>query len=142
MRLFLDANVLFAASYSDEGRSRALFRLADAGYCEVMSSTHAVIEKVRNVALKAPFASETLEELLDRIDMVKEADPRLVAWATGLGLPANDAPILAAAVAGGVDALVTGDRRHFGTLFDARHAGVLVVSPATALELVFDTRSE
>ena len=73
--------------------------------------------------------------------MVKEAGPRLVAWATGLGLPANDAPILAAAVAGGVDALVTGDRRHFDTLFGTRHAGVLVVSPATALELVFDTCS-
>ncbi len=61
------------------GRSGALFRLADAGCCEMTSSTHAVIEAVRNAALKAPFASETLEELLDRVEMVKEADPRLVA---------------------------------------------------------------
>ncbi len=141
MRLFLDANVVFTAAYSNEGKSRALFRLAENAYCELTSSTHAVVEAKRNISIKASFATDALEELLLAVEIVPEADSRLVAWATGLGLPANDAPILAAAVAGGVDALVTGDRRHFGTLFGTRHAGVLVVSPATALELVFDTCS-
>lgn len=138
MRLFLDANVLFTAAYSNEGKSRALFRLAENAYCELTSSTHAVVEAKRNISIKASFATDALEELLLGVEIVPETDSRLVAWATGLGLPANDAPILATAVACSAGALVTGDRRHFGPLFDTRQAGVLIVRPATALRLVLD----
>jgi hypothetical protein len=48
-------------------------------------------------------------------------------------LPPKDAPILAAAVHAGSDALVTGDRTHFGPLYGRSFKGVLVLSPAGAL---------
>jgi predicted nucleic acid-binding protein len=138
VRLFLDANVLFSAALSPEGRSRALFGLAEGGACTLLSSAHAVTEAQRNVALKAGSLDPTLAELLDSLELVPEGDLRLLAWARELGLPPNDAPILAAAVAARADALVTGDRRHFGQLYGLTTAGVAILSPAEALARMLD----
>lgn len=138
MRLFLDANVLFAAAYSPDGRSAVLFALAGDVLCALSSSRHAIGEASRNLALKAPEATPELERLLALVDIVPEADSRLVAWAADSGLPANDAPILAAATAARVDVLVTGDRTHFGHLFDSTVGGVTVLPPGAALARVLE----
>ena len=138
MRLFLDANVLFAAAYSPNGRSAALFALAGEGLCSLSSSRHAIDEAARNLALKAPDTMPAFERLLALLEVVPEADPRLVAWAAELGLPANDAPILAAAVASQLDLLVTGDRTHFGHLFGRTIGSVTVTVPGDALAIVLD----
>jgi len=137
MRLFLDANVLFAAAHSPGGRARALFDLADHGVCNLVTSAHAVEEARRNLALKSPPNLGVLDDLLGSIEIAPEAGPRLAAWAAGLGLPANDAPILAAAVAAGVEALVTGDRTHFGHLFGKTFGRVRILSLADALRAMF-----
>jgi predicted nucleic acid-binding protein len=138
VRLFLDANVLFAAAYSPNGRSGALFALAGEGLCSLSSSRHAIDEAARNLALKAPDTTPALERLLALLEVVPEAGPRLVAWAAELGLPANDAPILAAAVASQLDLLVTGDRTHFGHLFGRTIGSVTVTVPGDALAVVLD----
>jgi len=138
LRLFLDANVLFAAANSPDGRSAALFALAGEALCSLTSSRHAIDEAARNLALKAPEATPALERLLALLEVVPEADPRLVAWAAEPGLPANDAPILAAAVASQVDLLVTGDRTHFGHLFGRSIGSVTVTVPRDALATVLD----
>jgi predicted nucleic acid-binding protein len=134
VRLFLDANVLFAAVHSPEGRSGALFELAERGVCTLIMSPHAIEEARRNLALKSPAGVETFRHLLASVEQVPEADPRIVAWTTGHDLPASDAPILAAAVAAEADALVTGDRTHFGHLFGTSIGGVDVLSLADALK--------
>lgn len=136
MRLFLDANVIFTAAYTRDGRSPALFELAARGTCTLVASTHAVDEARRNVTVKAVHALPRLGELLARVEHCPEADRRLVTWAAGEGLPEGDAPILAAAVGARVDVLVTSDRRHFGHLFRRLVAGVWVCSPAEALGAV------
>jgi predicted nucleic acid-binding protein len=59
-----------------------------------------------------------------------------VSWALTLGLPLDDAPILAAAVRARADLLVTGDRAHFGALAGRNLRGVEVASPAEALSRV------
>ena len=138
MLLFLDANVLFAATCSAQGRSRALFLLAEAGRCSLVASEHATAEARRNVIVKAPAAAAALEELLTSVHPLTEGGPALVAWAAGLGLPENDAPILAAAAAARVDLLVTGDRRHFGHLFGTTVGGVRISSLADALDLIIN----
>ncbi|HOC44553.1 MAG TPA: PIN domain-containing protein [Thermoanaerobaculales bacterium] len=142
MRLFLDANVLFAAAYSPEGRSAGLFVLAGAGACSLSSSRHAIDECFRNLALKAPQTVAALGRLLELLEVVPEAGPGVVAWAARHGLPANDAPILAAASAAGVDFLVTGDRTHFGHLFGTTVGRVTVVPPSDALVRVLEGRPE
>ena len=134
MRLFLDANVLFSAVHSPQGRSRALFELAGAGRCALLSSPHAVEEASRNLALKSAGGNEELVVLLDRLELVPEPGPRVVSWAAEQGLPPNDAPILAAAVAAEADALVTGDRTHFGHLFGETLGRVVVLPLSAAIE--------
>jgi predicted nucleic acid-binding protein len=134
VRLFLDANVLFSAAHSRAGRSRALFELAERGLCTLVTSPHAIEEVRRNIILKSPAGAPRLVDLLDVVETVSEADPRLVAWAADQELPANDAPILAAAVAAEADALVTGDRSHFGHLFGSRVGRIEVLSLAEAID--------
>ena len=138
MRLFLDANVLFAAAYSPDGRSAVLFVLAGEGLCALSSSRHAIDEASRNLALKALERMNAFERLRALVGVVPEADLRLVAWAAGLGLPASDAPILAAATAARVDVLVTGDRTHFGHLFGSTVGGVTILPPGDALARVLE----
>ncbi len=138
MHLFLDANVLFTAAYSCDGRAAALFLLAQRDRCAVLSSPHTIEEATRNLALKAPHSMARFNEVMKLVVVVPEADLRVVAWAAAKGLPANDAPVLAAAVSSGADLLVTGDRTHFGHLFGAEIGGVVVVTPAEALVRLLD----
>ena len=133
MKLFLDANVLFTASYSPEGRAGALFDLADAGCCFLCTSAFALEEARRNFALKAPAKLSGLEHILPLVTIVPEPSPDKVTWAQGLPLPVKDAPIMAAAVVCAADILVTGDRRDFGHLFGQSIEGVRVMSPREAL---------
>lgn len=136
MKLFLDANVLFTAAWSPEGRAGVLFDLADAGYCSLCTSAFALEEARRNLALKAPAKLSCLERILPHLTIVPEPSPETVTWAQGLPLPMKDAPIMAAAVVCAADILVTGDRRDFGHLFGKSMEGVRVLSPRDALEEV------
>jgi len=133
MRLFLDANVLFTAAYSPEGRARALFDLADGGHCTLCTSAFALEEARRNLALKAPAKLPGLERIIPTLTIVPEPSPKKVTWAQGLPLPMKDAPIMAAAVVCAANILVTGDRQDFGHLFGQNIEGVRVLSPREAL---------
>ena len=84
--------------------------------------------------MKHPTAVDDLEDLLKQVTRAGEGGPNLVAWAAGLGLPENDAPILAAAAAAGADLLVTGDRRHFGHLYGKTIGRVRIVTLREALK--------
>lgn len=134
-RLFLDANVLFSAAHSPEGRGAALFRLARGGICRLVSSSYAVLEARRNLEEKSPGGAKALSALLPPIEIVPEADAGTRARAAETGLDAEDVPILAAAL-GRCDGLVTGDRRHFGAWMGTTKLGVRILSLAEALEPV------
>jgi len=133
VRLFLDANVLFTAAHNPEGRSAAIFQLARAGVCRLVTSPHALEETRRNLRLKYPGAVDALERLVELAAVEPEAPPTDVAWAEEQELPLKDAPILAAAAQARCDVLVTGDRGHFGSLYGRRVRGVEVLTPADAL---------
>jgi len=136
MRVFVDANVLFAAAISPEGRSAALFLLADGRARTLLTSGHAVTEARRNLEGRYPGALERFERLAHRVTIVPEATSPRVAWAGQQGVPDEDAPILAAAVDAGADVLVTGDRNHFGHLFGRTLEGVRVLGLAQTVMLL------
>ncbi len=136
MRVFVDANVISAAAHWPQGRARALFRLAAAGRCRLITSEHTILEARRNLNLKSPQGAAALGALLESVEKVAEAGPRTVESAAGHRLQDSDAPILAAAVAAGADLLATGDRTHFGHLFGSEIGGVRVVSPGEALDRI------
>lgn len=138
MFLFLDANVLFTASLSPEGTSRALVRLSAMKVCRLAASPFAIDEARRNIAVKQPRHLTDLREVLAFVDPIADAQPDLLAWA-GHHVVAKDAPILAAAVGARVDVLVTGDRRHFGHLFGRVLHGMRIEPPTVALRTVLDS---
>lgn len=57
------------------------------------------------------------------------AQPADIAW-----LPEKDRPVLAAATRLRCDALVTGDRTHFGAGYGRRFSGVMIHSPRSLAE--------
>jgi predicted nucleic acid-binding protein len=136
MKLFLDANVLFTAAYSEQGISRALFHLAAARKCALITSPFSFEEAKKNLELKAPDKGGALVSLKRYLSIVPEAAPDKIAWAVLLPLSLKDAPIMAVAVQCGADVLVTGDRRDFGHLFGMTLKGVQVLAPVEALKLV------
>lgn len=136
VRLFLNANVLFSACVTPNGRAAALVELARGGICELLASPHAIHEARRNLELRYPGRIDQLGDVLRTVTLVPEAPTALVHWAGEQGLPPEDAPILAAAVYAKADALVTGDRTHFGPLFGRTLKGVRIVALSHALTLM------
>jgi len=136
VRLFLDANILFSAVHSPEGGARELIRLSEARHCQLLTSQHAIFEAQRNLSVKSPKRVADFEKILKTIHRVSDASPNLVAKAGSFGLPENDAPILAAAVAAAADMLVTGDRKHFAHLYGTVVGKFRIVNLVEALETV------
>jgi len=136
LKLFFDANVIFSAAHREEGRAQELVALARGGRCELLTSTHALEEARRNLALKSGGFEHRLAAVLAQLVVAAEAPAALTEWAIEQGLPVKDAPILAAAVHAGADLLVTGDARDFGRLYGHTLRGVQVVAPVRALDLV------
>lgn len=132
MRIFLDANVLFSAAYLDHSRTRAIFRLAEAGRCELISSAYALDEARRNLLRKHPERRGEFERLVARLAICGEPGAEFAEWAAGLEISAKDVPIIAAAAQSGADWLVSGDRG-FSPVYGRRLRGVEVMPPAEAL---------
>lgn len=134
MRIFLDANVLFAAAQRAGGNSRALFDVAPSCGAVLLSSPFAVDEALRNLRLKAPEAERDLLRLIEGPFRLVSPDRLSLERARESALPEKDVPILAAAIAVRPQILVTGDRRHFAPLFGRRVHGVEILLPLAALE--------
>lgn len=136
MRVFLDANILFSAAYADNSSTSRLFGLQAVGLCQILTSAYSLDEARRNIAAKRPKQSAALEAFVGHLTLTPEPSPDLTAEAVRLGLPAKDAPVLAAAIAGKVDVLVTGDRAHFGHLYDQTVQGIRVMRLADVFALL------
>ena len=132
MRIFLDANILFSAAKSDGAVRRLLDLLIEAGH-ECWADGFVVEEARRNLAAKFPDGLAALDRLLSRLHVgpIHAPDPVLEA---ALPLPEKDRPVLAAAIRHRCEALVTGDRTHFGRLYGKAIHGVTIHSPRSIAE--------
>jgi len=132
MRIFLDANILFSAARAD-GAVRRLLALLRKKKHSCCVDGYVLEEARRNLAAKAPEGLAELDKLVGRFQHIPmmPRDPELEST---LPLPEKDRPVLAAAIKGGCDALVTGDRTHFGTHFGKSIKGVTILSPAGLAE--------
>ena len=134
MRIFLDANILFCAAKSDGAVHELLERLVGARH-ECWADGYVVEEARRNLAAKAPARLPALEKLLPRLHLAG-AHPAPAALEAAPQLAEKDRPVLAAAIGLGCDALVTGDRSHFGALYGKKPGGVAIHSPRSLAELL------
>ena len=71
LRVFLDANVLFAAAYSPDGLSALLIELGAAGRVTLLTSALAIIEAERNLEAKRPAALPALRGNLSAVRIVR-----------------------------------------------------------------------
>lgn len=132
MRIFLDANILFSGARSDGAIRRLLALLRKAGHSACVDDF--VIEEARrNLEAKNPSALLDLDSLLSTMERLPTLRPDADLLAS-IPLPEKDQPVLAAAIRGGCDTLITGDRTHFGPLYGTVFQGVIVYSPAQAAE--------
>jgi predicted nucleic acid-binding protein len=134
-RVFIDANILFSAALSGDGRSAALFLLAERGCCRLVSSHYAIEEARRNLAGKNPVALKSLPSLLSHVHVCEDADEVRLKMAAATRLDPGDVPILGAAY-GNADFLVTGDRKHFGFLMGEPLHGLRVIGLAELLDML------
>jgi predicted nucleic acid-binding protein len=127
MRIFLDANILFSAAKSDGAVRRMLRLLLQAGH-ECWVDDYVVIEARRNLSAKGADALTVFEALLAHLRVgpvqAHAAVLKEIGW-----LPEKDRPVLAAAMHLRCEALVTGDRSHFGAGYGKTFGGVTVHSP-------------
>jgi predicted nucleic acid-binding protein len=124
MRLFLDANIMFTAAHNPKGKAALVIELGQAGLWQMVTSTYALEEARRNLALKFPDGLARLDAMAQRLRLSPDtADADCPA-----GLPDKDCPIYRAAHACRADVLLTGDLRDFGFLMNDRNkAGGLLI---------------
>ena len=132
MRVFLDANVLFSAAKSDGAVRELLHRLARAGHV-LCADAYVVEEARRNLLRKGSAALHAFERLIESVE-VASFGPAELPPAVAEKIDPKDRPVFAAAVALSCDALVTGDRTHFGALYGQMLLGVRVESPRSLAE--------
>ncbi|MGB6363429.1 MAG: PIN domain-containing protein [Thermoanaerobaculia bacterium] len=127
-RVFLDANILFSAAWREDSGLTRLWKLKQ---IVLLTSTYAFEEAYRN--LPNPQQRERLRHLTAGMEIV-EVSTAEGPLADEVDLPANDLPILAAAIATAATHLLTGDRRAFGRYYGKTLSGVQILRPASYLE--------
>lgn len=130
MRIFLDANILFAAALP-KSRTAAFFAESQK-HVALMTSVYAAEEARRNLTEKRPDALSHFERLLQYIGVTGVATASIE-----VTLAEKDIPVLGGAVASNATHLLTGDYRDFGVFLGKTVQGVKIVSPqllADALE--------
>ena len=132
MRVVLDANVYISALLVGRGCEEIL-TLGRTGVIQVLSSPEIIDEVASVLRRKLHWSPEDIRPFLDEArDLCRMIpfDPAEVEF------PADpaDAKILACAVAGKADVIVTGDKKHLLPL--KRYRGIPIVSPAEFLEQI------
>lgn len=134
LRIFVDANVLFSASYQPEHPFLAFWTSEKT---EMLTSLYAANEVRRNIR-GAPHLSRFML-LMEATAIAEEASGE-----TGFDLPAKDKPILAAALSARARYLVTGDKRHFGAyysqVYQVPYGLFSIIEPSALLEILNSAR--
>ena len=121
MRIFLDANILFSASFPKSHLAEFLAMLQ--GHAVLLTNAYAKTEAERNIAAKQPKRLAAHEKFVASLELVA-----LQLFDPGVRLAEKDRPILCGAIAGGADFLLTGDKKDFRHLFGETVRGVKIVN--------------
>lgn len=121
MRVFLDANILFSASFPGSLLADFLGELKK--HAVLLTNAYAKTEAERNVAAKIPKRLAVSQEFADTLELVP-----LQLFDLPVKLVEKDRPILCGAIAGRADYLLTGDKKDFGHLFGRTVRGVKIVT--------------
>jgi predicted nucleic acid-binding protein len=119
IRIFLDSNVILSGLFSDKGAPRIILDLLSLGLPQLAATTgeYNIIEIERNLIKKMPEALPVYEKYLPllNLDIIPLPLSKEIAKLSG-ATSQKDIPVLASAINGKVDYLVTGDRKDFSHL--------------------------
>jgi putative PIN family toxin of toxin-antitoxin system len=138
MRIVVDTNVLVSGLLSPHGPPG---RIVDGLVAEELRALFddRVLDEYRDV-LERPKFNFGAREIDDLLDQLVAAGEHVAAPPLSVELPdVDDLPFMEVAVAGGADALVTGNARHFPRL---ARSGVKVLSPSEFVELWANTTAQ
>ena len=125
--VFLDANILFSASYSQNTKLLQFWNLKN---IKLITSSYALNETFRN--LNTQKQKIQLKKLVSKISLIEFLP--IVNISPKIELKEKDIPILKAAIFAKATHLITGDKKDFGTYFNKTIQGVLILPPADYLK--------
>ena len=134
MRIFLDANILFSSAKSAGAIRRLVEEIQACGH-ECVADEYVIAEARRNLKQKFSAALPDFERVLLRVSRLA-SPPALPSPNLTLVLPEKDRPVLASAIQHRCQALLTGDKTHFGRLYGQTIAGVSIHCPQGIAEVL------
>lgn len=136
-KLFLDANILFTAAYSESGASRALFELAKNKKLILVSSKYAIFEARHNIQKKLTEKHLiTLFKLIAELEFIdkKEFSQEEIKKHEDI-IIIKDTPILLAAENQKAQFLITLDKKDFkNPKIKAAKLPFIIMSPGEYLQ--------
>ncbi len=131
IRVFVDANVLFSAAYSELSALSAFWGMNN---LHLVASDYVLDEARRNLVKKRPQALARFEKLLASVEITQES-----LEAEEVEINAKDRPVLEAALGAKCHYLITGNTADFAHLMDAPIQGMRVMMPVDVLKLIVDS---
>ncbi len=137
IKIFLDSNVILSGLFSDKGSPRIILDLLSLGLPQIAAATgeYNIIEIERNLTKKMPEALPVYNKYLPllNLDIIPLPSLKEIAKLSG-ATSQKDIPVLASAINGKVDYLVTGDKKDFSHLIGQYPFKIL--SPAEFLDSI------
>lgn len=116
IKIFLDSNVIISGLFSDKGAPRIILDLLSLGLPQLAGATgeYNIIEIERNIRKKMPQSLPVYRKYLPlmNLDIIPLPSSRDIAKLSGT-TSQKDIPVLASAINGNVDFLITGDKKDF-----------------------------
>jgi|SRR3989338_1105371 len=117
LRVFIDANIFFAAAGSPTGGSALILELAKRRKIKVVTVSYALAEAEKNIKLKLDPRALSLHyknilEIAPEIQLLDALNLRGIVKLENI-LPVKDIPIFAGALLSGAEALITLDKKDF-----------------------------
>ncbi|MGH7625267.1 MAG: putative toxin-antitoxin system toxin component, PIN family [Gemmatimonadaceae bacterium] len=137
LRIVLDTNVLISGLLSAHGPPAQLLDLALTGELALLLDDR-ILAEYREVTQRPRFgfSQADVARAVDALAVIAE---HVAAPPLAVNLPdPGDLPFLEVAAAGGADALVTGNRRHFATVRGRHH--VRICAPRELLDTLRGSR--
>lgn len=131
MRILIDTNIVLSAILSTEGRTAEALKVAIRDEHTICLCTYSIDELRIAVKRKFPTKIHALELFLSEFSYELILTPAILPQTLPSIRDVSDLPILASAIVGGVDMLLTGDKD-----FEAVDVeGLTVISPTKFMEL-------
>jgi putative PIN family toxin of toxin-antitoxin system len=139
VNVFLDSNVILSGLISDKGAPRIILDIVCLRLPSIraMTGRYNLMEIERNLSKKLPAVLPTYKKYLPKLylKIIPLPSPKsLTRYKRHIAH--KDAPVLASAVNGGADFLVTGDKKDFEELKVKGSYPFQIVSPAEFLDAI------